>query len=58
MMMEAMACREGLMLARQYGIARIYLETDCLGLVKLWEPLDEQRSAVNPVCMQIEIVIG
>jgi hypothetical protein len=40
MQMEAMACREGLML--EYGIARIYLETDCLGLVKLWEFLDEQ----------------
>ena len=42
MMMEALACQEGLLLARQRGVAKIRLETDCLGLLKLWESLDEQ----------------
>jgi ribonuclease HI len=53
MLMEAMASRESLMLARQCGIARICLETEHLGLVKLWESLHEQRSVVNLILFDI-----
>lgn len=47
MFMEALACREALLLTRQCGATKVCLETDCLRLVNLWSSIDEQRSAVN-----------
>ena len=53
-MMEALACRDGLRLARQHGEQRVILETDCLELVNLWKRKDVQRSAVDSVLKEIQ----
>jgi hypothetical protein len=38
MLIEALPCREGLLLARQCIVSpKIYVETDYMGMVKLWE---------------------
>lgn len=54
--MEALVCRDSLLLARQHGVAKICLETYCLGLINLWESLDDQRSAVNLVLCDIKVL--
>lgn len=54
MTMEALACQEGLVLARQCGVQRIHLETDCLELVRLWELGDLQRSTVSPILKEMK----
>jgi hypothetical protein len=48
-LMEALACRDGLLLAKQQGIHQVWLETDCLELINLWKNNDVQRSIVDPV---------
>jgi ribonuclease HI len=53
LMMEALACRDGLLLARQCGVSKLYLETDCMVLVNLWEAMDDQRSAINLILHDI-----
>ena len=53
-MMEALACRDGLMLAKQHGEHKVLLETDYLELVNLWKKQHLQRSIVNPVLKEIE----
>jgi len=50
--MEAMACRDGLMLDVQLGLQRIALETDSLELVQLWK--ESQRFVVDPVLQEID----
>ncbi|OEL37156.1 hypothetical protein BAE44_0001827, partial [Dichanthelium oligosanthes] len=47
LLMEALACKDGVLLAQQCGISKVCVETDCLELIKLWENLDSQRSTVN-----------
>ncbi|TVU03579.1 hypothetical protein EJB05_50896, partial [Eragrostis curvula] len=54
--MEAMACSDGLYLARQLGAMKLSLETGCLELVKLWKSLDEQRSEINVVLQEIRML--
>ena len=44
--MEALACRDGLALALQAGIQKVWLETDCQEVVKLWQAGVNQRSGV------------
>ncbi|OEL23148.1 hypothetical protein BAE44_0015833, partial [Dichanthelium oligosanthes] len=39
---EAVACRDALVFARQYGVQNVHLETDCLELVQLWGKLETQ----------------
>lgn len=72
--MEALACRKGLLQVKQCGVAKVCLETDCLGLVKLWSTLmnSDRQSTWSfvtfriwvgalmsfPLFMQIELVIG
>jgi len=51
--MEALACRDGLVLVKQQGIQHVWLETDCLELVNLWKK-DDQRSIVDPVLKEID----
>lgn len=53
-LMEAMACLDGLLLARQQGVQRVMLETDCLELTNLWKKKDVQRSSVDPVLREID----
>ena len=53
-LMEALACRDGLVLAKQQGIQQVWLETDCLELVNLWNKKDVQRSIVDSVLKEID----
>jgi ribonuclease HI len=52
-MMESLACRDGLELAKQHGEQRVILETDCLELVNLWKK-EAQRSVIDPVLQEIQ----
>ena len=52
--MEALACRDGLILAKNYGATRVVLETDCQDLVRLWSLKDEQRSSVTSILREIQ----
>jgi hypothetical protein len=52
--MEAMACKNGLQLAQQFGVQRIHLEMHCLELVKLWVMGDLQRSTIAPILKDVE----
>ncbi|CAD6238392.1 unnamed protein product [Miscanthus lutarioriparius] len=52
--MEATACRDPLVLAKQHGKQRVVLETDCLELVNLWKKKHSQRSVVDPILKETE----
>ena len=47
--MLMVACKEGLEFARQCGVQRVHLETDCLEFVRLWKLEERQRSMIMPV---------
>nr|AAQ56556.1 hypothetical protein OSJNBa0070J19.14 [Oryza sativa Japonica Group] len=49
LMMEALACRDGIQLAREKGVLRIQVETDCQELTKLWKQGGSQRSHVASI---------
>ena len=51
--MEALACRDGLALALQAGIQKVWLETDCQEVVKLWQAGVHQRSSVVSIIKEI-----
>jgi ribonuclease HI len=51
--MEALACRDGLVLAQQAGALKIWLESDCQELVHLWKAGDNQRSHVATLLREI-----
>jgi hypothetical protein len=53
---EALACRDAVVLARQLGLQRVQLETDCLELVQLWNKKELQRSILDPILSEIEEV--
>lgn len=55
-MMEAMACRDGLLLAKQHGELRVMLDTDCLELINLWKKKGMQYSTVDPVLKEIDVL--
>jgi ribonuclease HI len=51
---EALACRDGVLLARELGMQRLQLETDSQVLVRLWEKRLCQNSEIGPVFQQIQ----
>jgi hypothetical protein len=51
---EAQACYDGLQFARDRGIRRICLETDCQVLVNLWVNRSHQNSEISPIIGKIE----
>jgi len=51
---EALACRDGLILAERYGATRLSLETDCQEVINLWENKDKNRSVIYPILMEIQ----
>lgn len=53
-MMEAMAFRLGVQMARDQGIAKLCLETDCLELVGVWKEVDAQRSPISFILQEIK----
>jgi ribonuclease HI len=54
LMMEALACRDGLILAVDMGIQNLQVETDSQELVKLWTEIDIQRSRISPILKEIK----
>lgn len=50
---EAMACRDGLILAERLGATRLCLETDCQELVNLWKNREGNRSVIAPILLEI-----
>ena len=57
--MEALACSDGLVLAQQTGVQKLWLETDCKELVNLWNAGDNQRSTVAELLGEIrELSMG
>lgn len=51
---EALACRDAVSLVRQAGFQRIFLETDCLQVIQLWENRETQRSIIAPVLSELD----
>lgn len=51
--MEALACRDGLLLAQQAGVEHVWLEFDCQELPKLWSAGENQRSSVMTITREI-----
>ncbi|CAD6236843.1 unnamed protein product [Miscanthus lutarioriparius] len=52
--MEALACRDGLAMALQLGIQKVWLESDCQEVVRLWQVRDQQRSSVMSILKEIK----
>ncbi|RLM69669.1 hypothetical protein C2845_PM17G04900 [Panicum miliaceum] len=52
--MDAIACKEGLEFARQCGVQRVHLETDCLEFVQLWKLDGMQWSMIMPVMQEVK----
>lgn len=50
---EALAARDGLAMARQCGVRKAWLETDCQELINLWNAGDAQHSSVLPILREI-----
>ena len=50
---EALASRDAVKLAVQFGFHKIHLETDCLELIQLWEKREMQRSIIAPILSEI-----
>ena len=51
--MEALACRHGLLMAQHAGAQKVWLETDCLELVRLWNVGENQKSSVATILREI-----
>ena len=49
--MEALACRDGLLLAQQTNAQRVWMESQ--ELVKLWCPGENQRSSIVSILREI-----
>ena len=47
MSMEAVACRDGVILARELNCCQLHVKTDSQELVKLWEMGELQRSYIS-----------
>lgn len=59
LMFEALACRDGALLARQQGIQKLQLETDSQELVNTWNSRDYQRTHLAPILEELrEISLG
>jgi hypothetical protein len=54
LMMEAVACRDGVILAREMNFRRVQVETDSQELVNLWEMGELQRSSISPIIKDIK----
>jgi hypothetical protein len=51
---EALACCDGMQLAKERGVNRLFLETDCQVLVSLWLNRSNQESEISPLLGQME----
>jgi ribonuclease HI len=53
LMMEALACKDGVTLANERGIRHLVVEIDSQELVKMWEMMDSQRACISPILRDI-----
>jgi ribonuclease HI len=53
LMMEALACRDGVQFTREQGVPRVPMETDCQELANMWARGGNQRSHVAPIIRDI-----
>uniref|UniRef100_A0ACD6AMU6 Uncharacterized protein n=1 Tax=Avena sativa TaxID=4498 RepID=A0ACD6AMU6_AVESA len=51
---EALAFRDAVAFAKQHGFVRVICESDCAELVNLWRGRKTQRSALAPMCSEID----
>ena len=56
MSMEAAACRDGVILARELNCCQLQVKTDSQELVKLWEMGELQRSCISPIIREIRVL--
>lgn len=54
--LEALACRDGVLLARDKGVTNLIVETDCQELVKLWQMSTDQRSVIAPIIRETRLI--
>jgi ribonuclease HI len=54
---ELLACKRALVLAREKGLRRIYLETDCLSTVAKLKCSDLDRSFHSPLVEEIKVLL-
>lgn len=52
--MEALACRDGVELARAKGVSHLIVETDSQELFEVWEARGNQGSRVAPIIREIQ----
>jgi len=58
-MMEAITCRDGIQFAKEKGVERLPVETDCQELIKLSALGSNQRSYIMPIIRDItELSLG
>jgi ribonuclease HI len=53
LMMESLACRDGMIFAKAKGVTKLQMETDSQELVRLWRTGDFQRSYLAPILKEI-----
>lgn len=51
--MEALACRDGVLLAKEKEVNKLHIETDFQELAGLWERGDYHRSFLAPILAEI-----
>jgi hypothetical protein len=51
--MEALACCDGLIMAQQSGAQKVWSETDCQELMRLWTAGENQRSSVVTILREV-----
>lgn len=52
--LEALACRDGMILAADMGVQNLQVETDSQELVKLWTEVDTQRSRITAILKEVK----
>jgi len=53
---EALACRDGLQLARHVNASKVWLETDSQEVLRLWEVGENCRSTIGPILEEIRVL--
>jgi ribonuclease HI len=54
--MEALACRDGVLLAKGRGVEKLILETDSQVFLKLWKEDINLRSEIAPIISEIRLI--
>jgi ribonuclease HI len=54
--LEVLACWDGVVYARDRGVHRLIVESDCQEYVKLWNERDHQRSRIAPIIRETRAI--